>query len=92
MIHMGYSQNCGLLGYTLTYSTSYFGVPKWDPNVGNFPYVDSMLFLRSKRSTIYNLYRLPLNAIVVLTLILKLGEGVSFTAETSEKGLAACNS
>ena len=33
---------------------------------------------RSKRATIYNLYRLPLNIIVVLTLMLKLGAGMSF--------------
>ena len=39
--------------------------------------------LRSKRSTIYNLYRVPLNAIVVLTLICKFGEGVSFCVRRS---------
>ncbi|CAE7698561.1 MFSD5, partial [Symbiodinium necroappetens] len=46
-----------------------------------FPMMGTMkgqIVPESKRSTIYNLYRVPLNAIVVLTLILKLGEGISF--------------
>ena len=25
------------LGYRLYYGTSYLGVPKWDPNFGNYP-------------------------------------------------------
>lgn len=46
-----------------------------------FPMMGTMkgqIVPESKRATIYNLYRLPLNIIVVLTLMLKLGAGMSF--------------
>ncbi|CAE7836552.1 MFSD5 [Symbiodinium sp. KB8] len=57
-----------------------------------FPMMGTMkgqIVPESKRSTIYNLYRVPLNAIVVLTLILKLGEGISFMATTTMLCVAA---
>ena len=28
----------GPFGYELYYGTQYFGVPRWDPNFGNYPY------------------------------------------------------
>ena len=31
----------GSFGYRLYYGTQYLGVPKWDPNFGNYPYRDS---------------------------------------------------
>ncbi|CAJ1403352.1 unnamed protein product [Effrenium voratum] len=46
-----------------------------------FPMMGTMkgqIVPESKRATIYNIYRVPLNAIVVATLMLKLGAGVSF--------------
>lgn len=46
-----------------------------------FPMMGTMkgqIVPESKRATIYNLYRLPLNVIVVLTLMLQLGASTSF--------------
>eukprot|EP00929_Paragymnodinium_shiwhaense_P003193 TRINITY_DN10361_c0_g1_i1.p1 TRINITY_DN10361_c0_g1~~TRINITY_DN10361_c0_g1_i1.p1 ORF type:complete len:470 (-),score=114.48 TRINITY_DN10361_c0_g1_i1:287-1696(-) len=40
------------------------------------------------RSTIYNLYRIPLNAIVVATLVFKADSGISFTLTTLLLGIA----
>lgn len=58
-----------------------------------FPMMGTMkgqIVPESKRATIYNLYRLPLNVIVVLTLTMKLGASTSFFITSVMLAAAAC--